>query len=80
MNNSVKNIFYLAGGIAAGYVVGILTAPKSGKKTREDIGDEINNLKSKVQDISSEVASKISSEVNSVKKTASDIEKQVKSN
>lgn len=38
MNKDVKNVgFALIAGLAAGYALGVLTAPKSGKETREDI-------------------------------------------
>lgn len=38
----------LVGG-AAGYLAGILTAPKSGKETREDIADKAGEVKSEVE-------------------------------
>ena len=34
---------------AAGYVAGILTAPKSGKETREDIADKAGEFKSEAE-------------------------------
>ncbi len=38
MNKETKNLgIALIAGLAAGYALGVLTAPKSGKETREDI-------------------------------------------
>jgi gas vesicle protein len=38
MNKDVKNVgIALIAGLAAGYTLGVLTAPKSGKETRNDI-------------------------------------------
>lgn len=38
MNKDVKNVgIALIAGLAAGYALGVLTAPKSGKETRNDI-------------------------------------------
>jgi gas vesicle protein len=40
MNKDVKNVgIALIAGLAAGYALGVLTAPKSGKETRNDIKD-----------------------------------------
>jgi gas vesicle protein len=40
MNKDVKNVgIALIAGLAAGYALGVLTAPKSGKETRSDIKD-----------------------------------------
>ena len=45
-NNSGKKLAVGAAvGVVAGFVAGILTAPKSGKETREDIKNTANNLK-----------------------------------
>ncbi|TRX60529.1 YtxH domain-containing protein [Fulvivirga sp. M361] len=71
-NNGLKIIGSLLLGTAVGAVVGLLTAPESGKKTRKKldgetqkflsninqaVGDSLQTLKSSYQDVVSEVAS-----------------------
>jgi len=42
--NKIKNIAILTSLVAAaGYIAGVLSAPQSGKKTRQDIRDNIKN-------------------------------------
>ena len=45
-------------GAAAGVVAGILTAPKSGRETREDIKTKANEMKHKAGDIAHDVEGK----------------------
>lgn len=40
---------------AAGYITGLLTAPKSGKETREDIADKAGDIKDSAEDQLQEV-------------------------
>lgn len=51
-------------GVVAGFVTGILTAPKSGKETRQDIKKTANNVKreaeKKLKELSSELSDLIS--------------------
>ena len=64
-------------GAAIGGVLAMLLAPKSGKETRQDITDEINNYTRKASEAKSriiEIAKKISSDmVNQTEKVYSDV-------
>ena len=90
MKNSGKNLLYLVSGVATGVVIGLLTAPKSGKKTRRDIKNGMEDLKDRVSEVSSEVAEKINSasadmkdkisdNVDAAKRAVTDAEKHIKS-
>ena len=49
--DTAKNVVLgLAVGLAAGYIAGILTAPKSGKETRQDIKDATDHAIKLAQD------------------------------
>ncbi len=45
----MKKVLALVGAIAAGFVAGILTAPKSGKETREDLKKKAEEFKSEAE-------------------------------
>ena len=45
----MKKLLALVGGIAAGFVAGILTAPKSGKETREELKNKASELKQEAE-------------------------------
>lgn len=45
-------------GLAAGVIAGMLTAPKSGRETREDIKQRANDLKQKANDTAEQVGGK----------------------
>lgn len=47
MNSTSKILLVALGGIVLGATAGILLAPKSGKETRKDLMDKINELKNK---------------------------------
>lgn len=53
-------VLSLAVGVAAGYIAGILTAPKSGKETRQDIKDAgdkaVQMAQSKLQSLQAQVS------------------------
>lgn len=51
MSKEVSGLFSFILGVTAGVALGILFAPKSGKETREDIKETIDNLKYKVDDL-----------------------------
>lgn len=50
MNNTTKTILSFAIGTGVGLATGILTAPRSGKKTREKIGDEFDKQKQALEE------------------------------
>ena len=90
MNDTGKLMMTLTAGFAAGVVAGILFAPEVGEKTREsikskaaDLGDELDKhyqielekLKNKVSDLTSELREKMA-EVD-IEKTAADVKNKV---
>jgi gas vesicle protein len=77
MNNTLKNILLVTGGLAAGVITGVLTAPKSGKETREDIMNKINELKARVDGLTGEARKNIEEKINSLKKSLSEMEIEI---
>ncbi|MBF6608741.1 MAG: YtxH domain-containing protein [Flavobacterium sp.] len=63
-NNSSKAVLAIVAGAALGAVVGILFAPDKGQQTRSkikrNVGEGIDELKTKVDDLSNKFRSKIS--------------------
>lgn len=59
-DTAVTAVVGLAVGLAAGYVAGILTAPKSGKETRQDIADAgskaLHIAQEKIQSLQAQVS------------------------
>ncbi|MEQ8925387.1 MAG: YtxH domain-containing protein [Fulvivirga sp.] len=51
MNNTIKATLSFVTGVTAGAILGILTAPSSGKKTRKRIVDEIDTTKSTLEEM-----------------------------
>jgi len=49
MNNSLKTVFAFTVGIGAGLVTGYLTAPRSGKKTRDKFAKDMQDAKKSVE-------------------------------
>ncbi|QSE97403.1 YtxH domain-containing protein [Fulvivirga lutea] len=54
MNNGMKTALSFVTGITAGAILGILTAPESGKKTRKRIVDEIDSTRATLEDLANE--------------------------
>jgi gas vesicle protein len=77
MNSLLKNTLLVSGGIVAGLITGILTAPKSGKETREELAAKIKDLQSKIEGLSGEARSQIESKIASLKETINEVEAQV---
>ncbi len=50
MNNAAKTILSFAIGTGVGLATGLLTAPRSGKKTREQISNEIDRQKNALEE------------------------------
>ena len=77
MNTFLKNTLLVSGGILAGVVTGILTAPKSGKETRADIKKKIDELQSKLASLSGETRSKIDEKIAELKTSLKEVESQI---
>lgn len=69
MNDTLKSALLITGGIAAGFITGLLTAPKSGKETRKDIKDSIDKLQSKIEGMSGEAKAHIEDKINQLKES-----------
>lgn len=74
----LKGGLYLAGAVAVGVVAGMLTAPKSGKETREDLEKEIDRLKSKLADAASTSRDAIKDEISNLKNSITNPDKNSK--
>jgi len=57
-------------GVVAGFITGILTAPKSGKETRQDIKKTANNVKIEAEKKLKELSSELSDLINKGQKLA----------
>ena len=64
-------------GAAAGFAAGILTAPKSGKETREDLKDTANKLKTEATDELEKAKGVATEKGNEVKKKAEAVAEDV---
>jgi gas vesicle protein len=53
-NNAGSVAIALFTGIAMGVVLGIMFAPKSGKETRKDISEKIDDAKDKIEELKDE--------------------------
>lgn len=52
----------------AGYVTGVLTAPQSGKETRQDIADKADDVKQSVEDQLSDIDQELNDLIKTAKK------------
>tara|TARA_R110002124_G_scaffold162932_1_gene330277 strand:- start:1104 stop:1340 length:237 start_codon:yes stop_codon:yes gene_type:complete len=77
MNSILKNTLLVGGGIAAGIITGILTAPKSGKETREDIMNKIQELQSKISSLTGEARQALEAKIQDLKKSLSEVESEL---
>ena len=77
MNNFLKNTLIMTSGIAAGMIAGILTAPKSGKDTREDIKSKVDELQEGIENLTSEARVKVESKIQKLKSTLKEVESQL---
>lgn len=77
MDNLLKNALLVGGGVAAGVITGILTAPKSGKETREDIRLKMEELQSKIEGLGGEARSDIDKKINELKESLKEVEAQI---
>jgi len=66
-------------GAAAGFITGILTAPKSGKETREELKAKAEKAKSEAGKKAEQVASKATDMTNDAKLKAKEVAENVKS-
>lgn len=74
-NNDNGKKFFVGALIAgaAGYLAGILTAPKSGKETRQDIKDNASQMRQDVLNKASELRAEADEAVSKAKDKASEI-------
>lgn len=80
--DTAKNVVLgLAVGLAAGYIAGLLTAPKSGKETRDDIkrvsGRTIELAQEKLRSVQSQVATLVDQAKGRAKKMTASGKKQL---
>lgn len=79
MNSTSKILLVALGGIVLGATAGILLAPKSGKETRKDLMDKINELKKQMADMLATGSDTASETIDAMKKKLSAMEKELKS-
>ena len=79
MNTLLRNKLLVIGGIAVGAITGALTAPKSGKETRDDIQKKIDELQSKIKDFSGEARVQIEKQVSLLKESLKEVNSQFSS-
>ena len=64
----------LVGGVCVGAVAGVLLAPKSGKETREDLMNLLNDLSAKVKELNSDDIKKyVYKNIKKIKKELDDL-------
>lgn len=79
MSKKVRNVAIFTGlAAAAGYVAGILTAPKSGKETRQDIADAAVRAKQQAEKQLKHLHSELSELIVEVKKKTQNASEAVK--
>ena len=72
-----KTVAALGVGAAVGAGLGILFAPKSGKETREDLKNKINELRNKVKEIDAEDVKKyVEDKIDLIEKELKDLDKE----
>lgn len=83
----MKKVLAVVGAVAAGFVAGILTAPKSGKETRADLKKKANELKTeagkyanKTKAAAKDAASSLKAGAQKVGDVASETARDVKGN
>lgn len=59
VNKIVKQVSVVASAIGAGVLAGLMLAPKSGKETRKDIKNKLDETKDNIEKKSSEVRTDI---------------------
>lgn len=74
INNIVKKVGVVASAVGAGVLAGLMLAPKSGKETRKDIKDKLDETKDSIEDKASKMKDDLKDKSKSVKK---DIQEKV---
>jgi gas vesicle protein len=59
MNNNTKLIFGVLAGVAAGFALGMMLAPKKGSELRNDIAGSLDDLHDRVTDLIEEGRDKL---------------------
>lgn len=67
MSNDGRGLFFFLSGILAGAVAGVLLAPKSGKETRNDIQDYMNDAEEKYSEKKDEIKNATSKHLSKIK-------------
>lgn len=77
VNSVVKKVGVLASAVGAGVLAGLMLAPKSGKETRKDIKNKIDetkdNIETKVDEVKEELKDKSGSVKKDIKNKVDDI-------
>ncbi len=68
INNIVKKVGVVASAVGAGVLAGLMLAPKSGKETRKDIKDKLDETKDSIEDKASKMKDDLKDKSKSVKK------------
>lgn len=74
INNIVKKVGVVASAVGAGVLAGLMLAPKSGKETRKDIKDKLDETKDNIENKVGEMKDDIKEKSENVKK---DIQEKV---
>lgn len=77
MNSTLKNTLLVASGIVVGAITGILTAPKSGKETRADIQKKIDDLQTRIKELSGEARVQVEQKISVLKNSLKELEAQL---
>jgi len=79
LNKIVKQVGVIASAIGAGVVTGLMLAPKSGKESRKDIKDKLDEtketLEEKTQQVKDELKEKSSEVKKDIKSKVADLKK-----
>lgn len=79
VNKIVKQVSVVASAIGAGVLAGLMLAPKSGKETRKDIKNKLDetkgNLEKKTEEVKTEVKTKADELKGEVEKKVGELKK-----
>ncbi len=79
MNSTSKILLVALGGVVLGATAGILLAPKSGKETRKDLANKINQLKTQIADMLAKGSDTASETIDAMKEKLSAMEEELSS-
>ncbi len=58
-NHTGRDLLFMLGGVAIGAVVGLITAPQSGERTRRQIRRRVEDIKDQAVDLREEVTGRV---------------------